>query len=156
MLFFTLCLGARAQVGSLTLVNTSTCDVYLSMSAKDAAAGDGTPCDLQSCWVVVPAGTTLSFTSPYDFATSPLAGFCSETVPVPISFWTTTIDFIWTDVSFQYGCPECSGGDRMTDATIPVAATCYGAPAVYAGPCGHLARWLPDPGTLMTNVTIKF
>jgi len=156
MLLFTLCLGARAQVGSLRLVNTSTCDVYLSMSATDIGAGDPFPCNIQSCWVVVPAGTTLFFATPYDFATSPLAGFCSLFVNPGIAYWLTTSTFLWTDVSFQYGCPDCSGGSRMTDASIVPASTCYAAPAVYAGPCSHLANWLPDAGSLMTNVTIKF
>src|ERR1700733_15245483 len=81
ILFFALllfiCKGACAQFGALTINNNNaTCSICLNLYAKAPFEGNGSVCDIWTCKLCIPPSTTVSFTSPYDFAYGSGPGIC--------------------------------------------------------------------------------
>jgi len=155
MLFFTLCMGARAQVGALKIINNNPdCSIFVNMHAKDNFSTNYTGCDLIApTQILGPAPFADIYANPAAFFPTP--GFSYEAVPEPVSYWSGVTTFAWEDIDFQYQCPECSGGGRMSEPGS--SFSCYGALPVWTGPCGHYATWSSStPGVDMSNVVITF
>ena len=166
ILFFSLLLlgaGAYAQSGSLTINNRSKgCTLYVNMWAVDPTTGNGSGCDLAGCLFILPPPPALTSTMTWSSAGAyGLTGFCGEATPVPVAYWYGAITtFQWTDIQFQYNCPDmpCSSGGALTEAPlVPLSLSCRNAPTTFAGYCGQTAQWVSStPGMPMSDITVNF
>ncbi len=151
-----------AQAGSLTVVNhNSQCGVYFTMAAVAATEGDPSPCDIiGTTYYLCPSGgacSSITWANPAAFHVAPT--FSYETTFISIWGMTITTDFTWTDVSFQWQCPDpCSGagGDMAETALGPMCTT---GGSTWSGTLctSGTSTWSSSlPGTPMSNVTIDF
>src|SRR5579872_6832152 len=116
--------SAFAQTGGLTIDNSQgKCAVWVKMLGTDpSVAGDGL-CQLNSATFLVPAYTTWTFCSVWDFQGGPVSCTCGMSgTGVYAPGWAfgnnipcASTTFQWTDVTFQWNnCGDCNGGSSMS------------------------------------------
>lgn len=155
-LLFALTQLAYAQ-GGLTIINNSTCPVWVKMFASDASSGFPA-CSINSNTFLVPGTTTWTWCSVWDFQ-GPVVG-CG-TAPMSIGWMTPTLipssstGFTWSDVTFQYmRCGDCNGGGNMSDAC---GFACVGGFPFWSNGCHTvLSTWSPVCLLPMGNLTLTF
>ena len=129
-----LCNTIYAGTGALTVVNTTGCDYVVTMHARSVSMGCGVSAcaDIVAVLFTIPAGTTYSWTDPYDFeigtcydpacscgctivggwASLP-GSWGSSTSINPFSYWSPSTypsDWIWTYATVDYVSGSCGCG----------------------------------------------
>ena len=90
-----------AQTAALEINNVQNpCNLYVGMHASTSADG---LCSVQGNTFIVPAGTSVIFSDYHDFQTR-----IGWLVGGPFASVPPYIDFKWTEVDFQEGCPPSS------------------------------------------------
>lgn len=139
-----MCMGAKAQSGICVDNRRNACGVFVKMFAMDPAGGYPLG-SINSVTFYVPAGvincwnTVLTFQSGVGWIT-------------PTTILSSTTTFNWTDVSFQFDCPECAGGGGMSN---PCSPNVFGGAPVWSSSC-HSATWLPVCLAPLGNLTLTF
>lgn len=156
--------GVNAQNGGLSVVNVSPCAVHVTMYAVEAAYT--TPCSIQSNQFTVPAMSTVGWNSYNLFQNVGCGSGCNGPDWYSISagsLSSSSSTFQWTDVTWQFDCPDPILALGCNDASGTLSdgggvSTCYGAGTTWDdGIICRNASWSPMGTTgALSDIVVSF
>lgn len=122
--------NTHAQNAALKITNwNNVCSVFVDVYATSTLMNNGTVCDIRACFILPPGGGSVSFADP----AAAFGSFCTVTNPFGLGGPTGLIamlagslgtpDWVWTDATFQYSCPDCGEGGNLRESYPPLCTS---------------------------------